>query len=129
MINSEINNKIMKRETGNRIVDLTFEFALSIIKFSEKLEQEKKYVIAKQLIKSGTSVGANVSEAQNSESKIDFIHKLKIAAKEAEETEYWLLLCKYSDNYPIEEALLIKIIEIKRLLTSIINSSKKNLNK
>ena len=75
-------------ETRNRIVDLTFRFALDIISFSEKLEEQKKYVIARQLLKSGTSIGANAREAQNCESKSDFIHKFKIAAKEAEETEY-----------------------------------------
>ena len=118
----------MKRTTGNRIVDLSFDFALRIISFSEKLEENKKYAIAKQIIRSGTSIGANISEAQNSESRADFIHKLKIAAKEAEETEYWLLLCKYSDAYPFNEELLNMIIEIKKLLTSIINSSKKMMN-
>ena len=118
----------MKRNTGNRIVDLSFDFALRIISFSEKLEENMKYAIAKQIIRSGTSIGANISEAQNSESKADFIHKLKIAAKEAEETEYWLLLCKYSDNYPFNEELLRMIVEIKKLLTSIITSSKRNIN-
>lgn len=76
------------RETGNVIVDLSFKFALDIISFVEILEQEKKFVVANQLLKSGTSIGANVREAQNGERKIDFIHKLKIAAKEADETEY-----------------------------------------
>ena len=118
----------MKRITGNRIVDLSFDFALQIISFSEILEENKKYTIAKQIIRSGTSIGANISEAQNSESKADFIHKLKIAAKETEETEYWLLLCKYSDTYPFNEELLSMIIEIKKLLTSIISSSKKTIN-
>ena len=118
----------MKRVTGNRIVDLTFDFALNIIQFSEQLDEKKKYIIAKQIIRSGTSIGANVSEAQSSESKADFIHKLKIAAKEAEETEYWLLLCMYSEGYPFNEILLTQIKEIQKLLTSIINSAKKNLN-
>jgi four helix bundle protein len=116
----------MKRVTGNRIVDLSFDFALRIISFTEILEGEKKYVVAKQLIRCGTSIGANISEAQSSESKADFIHKLKVAAKESEETEYWLLLCKYSTTYPTNEELLSMIIEIKKLLTSIINSSKKS---
>ena len=118
----------MKRVTGNRIVDLSFDFALNIIQFSELLDEKKKYVIAKQIIRSGTSIGANVSESQSSESKADFIHKLKIAAKEAEETEYWLLLCMYSEGYPFNEILLTQIKEIQKLLTSIINSAKKNLN-
>ncbi|GHT32381.1 hypothetical protein FACS189434_03990 [Bacteroidia bacterium] len=115
----------MKRNTGNRIVDLSFEFALQIIAFSEKLEENRKYAIARQIIRSGTSIGANISEAQSSESRADFIHKIKIAAKEAEETEYWLLLCKYSDNYPFNEEMLNMLIEIKKILTSIINTAKK----
>lgn len=119
----------MKRITGNQIVDLTFDFALSIISFSEKLEERKKYCVAKQIIRSGTSIGANVSESQNCESRADFIHKLKIAAKEAVETEYWLLLCKYSDSYPFEDVLLSKINEIQKLLTSIITSAKRSLKK
>ena len=119
----------MKRITGNRIVDLSFEFALQIISFSEQLEQKRKFAIANQILRSGTSIGANISEAQNSESKLDFIHKLKIAAKEAEETEYWLLLCKYADNYPFQEDLLNQVHEIQRLLTSIIITSKKAIGK
>ena len=65
----------------NRIVNLTLNFAIEIVKYCELLEENKKYVIAKQLLKSGTSIGANVREAQNAESKLDFIHKFKIAAK------------------------------------------------
>ena len=85
----------------NLILKLTFDFSLMVITFCERLESEKKYVIARQLLKSGTSIGANAMEAQNSESKADFIHKFKIAAKEAEETQYWLLLlCDYSKTYP-----------------------------
>ncbi len=91
-------------EKKNVIVEKSFEFALAII----ELESKKKFVIARQLLKSGTSIGANVREAQNAESKKDFIHKLKISAKEADETEYGLLLCKHSNNYPFNESLLIK---------------------
>ena len=74
-------------ETGNVIVDMSFNFALDIIAFTEKLNENKKFVIGQQLLKSGISIGANTREAQNCESKADFIHKFKIAAKEAEETE------------------------------------------
>ncbi|NLO70369.1 MAG: four helix bundle protein [Porphyromonadaceae bacterium] len=86
--------------TGNRLLDLSFSFSLDVINFCELLEEHRKFIIARQLLKSGTSIGANVREAQQPESKVDFIHKLKIASKEAEKTEYWLLLCKYSENYP-----------------------------
>ncbi|MBK5196321.1 MAG: four helix bundle protein [Proteiniphilum sp.] len=114
-------------DTGNIIVDLTFSFALDILKFSEKLEQDKKYVIARQLQKSGTSIGANVKEAQNCESRADFIHKLKIAAKEAEETEYWLRLCKYAENYPFDDSLIEKLIEIQKIINKIIYTSKQKI--
>src|ERR1700744_4980852 len=104
----------MRDDKENLIVKLTFEFALDIIEFSELLESKKKFVIARQLLKSGTSIGANVREAQNAESKNDFIHKLKIAAKETDETEYFLLLCKFAENYPFDELLLEKVKSINR---------------
>ncbi len=115
----------MDSRKENIIVDLTFKFALDIIKFAEILEQNKKYVIAKQLLKSGTSVGANVREAQNAESKADFIHKMKIALKEVDETEYWLLLIDASENYPKEKSLIEKIHIIDKILTKIIGTAKK----
>ena len=74
----------------NVVLEKSFEFALRIIYFSELLESKRKYVIAKQILKSGTSIGANIREAQSAESKADFIHKLKISDKEVIETEYWL---------------------------------------
>lgn len=113
-------------ESKNEILELTFTFALSIIEFCEKLEESKKFVIARQLLKSGTSIGANVREAQNAESKADFIHKLKIAAKEVEETEYWLLLCKESKNYPYEPDLSIQLLSIKKLFSKILSTLYKN---
>jgi four helix bundle protein len=114
----------MRDDKENLIVNLTFAFALSIIEYSEGLENVKKYVIAKQILKAGTSIGANVREAQNAESKNDFIHKMKIAAKEADETEYFLLLCKFSKTYPFNEALLEELKVIVKILSKIISSSK-----
>ena len=111
----------------NEIVDVSFEFALNIIEYCELLEEKRKYVIARQLLRSGTSIGANVRESQNAESKADFVHKLKIAAKEADETEYWLQLCKHSKNYPSSDTLEKTIISIKKLLSSIISTMKKNM--
>jgi four helix bundle protein len=70
----------MRSDKDNIIIKLTLEFALDIIEYSELLEEHRKYVIARQLLKSGTSIGANIREAQNAESKADFIHKMKIAA-------------------------------------------------
>ncbi len=123
----ELLNKNNSKLSNNLIIQLTFEFALEIVVFSELLEQNRKFVIARQLLKSGTSIGANCREAQNSESKADFIHKLKISAKEADETEYWLLICKHSENYPNCDQLLDKIISIKKVLSKIISSTKRSI--
>ena len=107
----------------NLIVDLTFKFSLGIIKFSEELQVLKKYNLANQLFRSGTSIGANVREAQGAESKVDFKHKCKVAYKEAEETEYWLDLCHGSASYPNNLTLNDEIRVIKRVLGKIISSS------
>jgi four helix bundle protein len=80
----------MRNDKDNIIVSKSFDFALQIIEFAELLESKRKFILANQILKSGTSIGANIREAQNAESKADFIHKMKIAAKEADETEYWL---------------------------------------
>jgi len=90
--------------------------------------ETKKFVIANQLLKSGTSIGANVHEAQNAESKNDFIHKFKIAAKEIEETKYWLLLCKESKHYPECDFLIDDLHEIDKIITTILSTSKKYQN-
>jgi len=114
----------MRNDKDNLIVKLTLDFALDIIEFAEILEEHRKYVISKQILKSGTSIGANVREAQNAESKADFIHKMKIAAKEADETEYWLLLCKMSKNYPKNEVLSEKLQSIIKIVSKIISTAK-----
>jgi len=108
----------------NVIVDLSFEFAMKIMEYSCLLEGDRKYIIATQLFRSGTSVGASVREAQNAESKLDFIHKMKIAAKEADETEYWLLLCKNSEGYRGCDELLRICTSIIKILSKIIGSAK-----
>ncbi len=110
---------------NNPILKLTFDFSLMVIEYAENLEAQKKFVIAKQLLKSGTSIGANAMEAQNPESKPDFIHKIKIAAKEADETQYWLMLCDYAKNYPECKALLEKLEEIQKVLNKILGTAKR----
>ena len=81
--------------------------------------------MANQLFRSGTSIGANVREAQNAQSKADFIHKMKIAAKEADETQYWLQLCEKSKHYPDPNKFLTDTIEsIIKILSKIISTSK-----
>ena len=114
----------MTMEKRNEDLELSFEIAMQVISYFALLEEERKYVIARQLLKSGTSVGANIREAQNAESNQDFIHKLKIAAKEAGETEYWLLLCEKSPNYPKNDGLFTSINSIQKLLNSIIATMK-----
>ena len=114
----------MKNDKENIIVEKTIEFSLAIVKYCEVLEQNRKYVIAKQLLRSATSIGANVFEAQNAESKADFIHKMKIAAKEASETLYWLILCERSEGYLFDKKLRIDLDETIRILSKIISSSK-----
>jgi four helix bundle protein len=112
------------KQSENIILNKTIEFSLATIKYVELLEEKRKFVIANQLLKSGTSIGANVHEAQNAESKADFIHKFKIAAKEIEETKYWLVLCKNSINYPECEHLSSLLYEIEKIITKIISTSK-----
>ncbi len=114
----------MRNDKENLIVELTFEFALTIIAFCEELERKRKYNVANQLFRSGTSIGANTWESQNAESKADFIHKLKIASKEADETKYWLLLCDRSENYPDTKQYLTELESIIKVLSKIISSSK-----
>ena len=118
---------MQSNKEGNLIVELSFNFALDVIRYAELLEQNRKFVVANQLLKAGTSIGANIREAQNAESKVDFIHKMKVAAKEADETEYWLLLCKASKNYPETDELIEKLTSIIKVLSKIIASSKSNL--
>ena len=109
----------------NLILLKSFGFAKKIVQYSTILEENKKYVIANQLLKSETSIGANIKEAQNSESKADFIHKMKIAMKEADETEFWLFLCNELENYPNTEELLSEVFDILKITNKIISTSKK----
>lgn len=108
----------------NLIVTLSLQFALDIIVFAKILQQAKKFNLANQLFRSGTSIGANVREAQGCESKADFIHKLKIAYKEAEESKYWLELCELSESYHKPGKLLTDIVSILKVLGKIISTAK-----
>ncbi|MBL7864909.1 MAG: four helix bundle protein [Cyclobacteriaceae bacterium] len=117
----------MRNDRENIIVNLTTTFALKIIAYSEYLEQKGKLVVARQLLRSGTAIGAMVREAQNAESKADFIHKFKIAAKEADETSYWLVLCKEANTYPDpDQSLIAGLEDVSKIITKIIATSKVN---
>jgi four helix bundle protein len=118
-------NKMNDEFKENVIINLTFEFALKVIDFCDELDNKKKFALSNQLFKSGTSIGANAREAQNAESKADFIHKFKISAKEVEETEYWLLLCKHSKKLPESDYLLTDLEPIKKIISKIIGTSKR----
>lgn len=117
----------MKKEDieSNPILKLTFEFSLLIIDYCDGLDELRKYTISRQLLKSGTSIGANSMEAQNAESKADFIHKIKIAAKEADEAQYWLLLCSLSKKYPECDSLLQNLEVIQKVLNKILGTAKR----
>ena len=110
---------------NNPILKQTIEFSLMIIEYCEQLNTEKKFIISKQLIRSATSIGANAMEAQNAESKADFIHKIKIAAKEADETQYWLILCEFAKGYSPCNHLTLKLQEIQKILNSILGTAKR----
>ena len=113
---------------GNTVVEKSFKFAIRIIKFY-RIFNKKDYSISpllKQLLRSGTSIGANVSEAQSAFTKKDFINKLGIALKESRETEYWLRLLKESEiiNEKEFKSIYEDCEELSKLLTTIIKSSK-----
>ena len=110
----------------------SFAFAIRVVNLYKYLCDEKKeYVLSKQLLRSGTSIGANVSEAQHGQSKPDFGSKMNIALKEANETEYWLRLL-YETNYLDEnqfKSLYKDIDELISILVSICKTTNQNLNK
>ena len=100
-------------------------FAVKIITYCEILYEKKQFVIANQLLRSGTSIGSNVYEAQHAESRLDFIHKLKIASKEASETFYWLSLCEKFDYFEIPAEIIGELNQVSAILGKIIVTSKK----
>ena len=103
------------------VKDKSFKFALEIIALYQKLILEKEYILSKQLLRSGTSIGANVREASAAQSRKDFIHKMSIASKEARETEYWLQLLSQSSLTKVDVSNEIeKSIEIIKMLTAIV---------
>jgi len=117
---------------NNPLLFKSFLLALEIIKLYQFLTQEKhEYIMSKQLLKAGTSVGANSSEAVVGQSKRDFIAKLGIARKEGYETKYWLDLLRFSDylSYSQTQKAYSLLDECMKLICSSINTSKKNINK
>ena len=110
----------------NIVKNKSFDFALRIVKIYQYLIEKKEFVLSKQLLRSGTSIGALIRESEHAESKADFVHKLSIALKETNESKYWIeLLCKsnYVDTKSFE-SIQTDIDELLKLLTSIIKTSK-----
>jgi len=108
----------------NVIREKSFQFALGIIKLYQQLVAEKEYVISKQLLKSGTSIGANVEEASAAQSKKDFLSKMSIASKEARESKYWLTLLQKSNLTTVQVDFYINDVEaIISILTKIVKTT------
>ena len=112
---------------SNVVKEKSFAFAVRVVRLYGYLCKEKKeIVLSKQLLRSGTAIGASVREAEQAESKADFVHKMAIALKEASETEYWILLLHETKFLTAKESesILGDIAELLKLLTSIIKSTK-----
>jgi four helix bundle protein len=114
--------------TPNPIREKSFDFAMVAIDLYKRLQADREYVVSKQLLRSGTSIGANVEEATAAESKRDFIHKMSLASKEARESMYWLRLLSKSDLVPgLEVSTELALAhELVRMLTSIVKSASRS---
>lgn len=111
----------------NKIVQLSFSFAVNTTLFCDSLVAVRRFDLSRQLFRSATSIGANIREAQNSESQRDFIHKMKISLKEVDETEFWLLLCRELPDTQDTSGLLEGLKSIRMILNKIISTKKNNL--
>ncbi|MBL0735878.1 four helix bundle protein [Flavobacterium sp. GN10] len=113
-------------ERKNIIKEKSFAFAIEVVNLYKVLAEKKEFVLSRQMLRSGTSIGANIREAEHAQSRADFIHKLSISLKEANETEYWLDLLHETKYLSEIEFLSIKpkITELLRLLTSIVKTTK-----
>lgn len=114
----------------NIVQEKSFQFAIEIVKLYQNLKKQKEFVISKQLLRSGTSIGANVEEAGAAQTKKDFITKMSIASKEARETRYWLKLLQQSKIVNFDFSIYQNSInELIKILTSIVKTSQSNKSK
>lgn len=118
----------MYMERQNPIVEKSFQFSVRIVNLYKHLVKEhKEYVLSKQLLRSGTSIGANINEAQAAQSRADFIAKMSIVSKEARETQYWIKLLIKTNYLNIDESFVKSLheqsSELSKLLTSIVKTS------
>lgn len=115
------------KEKPNIVRDKSFDFALEIIQLYKELVKNKEFILSRQLLKSGTSIGANINESTAAQTKKEFISKMSVASKEARETLYWLCLLDKSDLVPLDyKPYLSKSNEIVRLLTAIVKTAQQN---
>ena len=115
-------------KTENKILKLSFEFFIQIINLYKSLAEKKEYILSKQLLRSGTSIGANVEEAIAAQTRKDFITKMSIASKEARETRYWLRLLDKSKLVDMDySAYLSSIEQIINILTKIVKTSQESM--
>jgi four helix bundle protein len=122
----------MEQVRRNPLKEKSYEFALMAAKCGKRIMNDRReFVLSKQFIRSGTSIGANVEEANHAESTNDFIHKLSIANKESYETHYWIRLLRDTNEIPVDEAtdILGRCEELIKMLTSSINTTKRRNNK
>jgi four helix bundle protein len=120
----------MSNRDDSVVLKKSFEFAVKIVRFTSQLNHEKHFILSRQLLRSGTSIGANINEALAAYSKKDFIYKMMLALKEAQEAEYWLKLiaaAEIIENFKLSD-YSSEIIELQKMLTSIIKTSKSKLN-
>lgn len=122
------NGQLTMKNVENALKQKSYSFALDMVKVCMSLQEKREFVLSKQLLRSGTAIGALVEEANQAESKADFIHKLSIANKEANETQYWIRLLIDSEVLDAAkgEELLQKCTELIKILTASIKTSKLN---
>ncbi len=120
------NGQLIIKKGENALKQKSYSFALKIIKVCRELQSEKEFILSKQLLRSGTAIGALIEEANQAESRADFIHKLSLANKEANETQYWIRLLIDSETITEEKgkSLSIESTELIKILTASIKTSK-----
>jgi four helix bundle protein len=113
----------------NILKEKSIDFAAAVLEFSDSLKEKKMFEVSNQLIRSASSIGANIYESEYAESQSDLLHKLKISEKEASETQFWLELCSRSKHIEVPQELKDSLTEIKKILGASVVTIKKNLNR
>lgn len=118
-----------QKKKDNLILQLSFELAISVVDFCAQLDSQRKWTFSNQILSAGLALGANIRAAHSAEGKADFIHKLKVAAKEAEQLEFYMEVCHASEHLPANDRLLDQLQTISSILNTIITTAKSNLTK